>query len=69
MFRERFLFALEEDETSIRRLAFYMYALDKFTNTLIGEAQLSLGELNLSSPVTQVLTLLDAGQVSYVSSL
>ncbi|KAK8382632.1 hypothetical protein O3P69_015450 [Scylla paramamosain] len=61
-YRERFLFALEEEELPQRCLAFYMYASDKFTNTLIGEAQLRLTDLELSTPLSTQLTLTDTGQ-------
>ncbi|XP_050707708.1 synaptotagmin-12-like [Eriocheir sinensis] len=61
-YRERFLFALEEEELPQRCLAFYMYASDKFTNTLIGEAQLRLADLDLSTCLATTLTLTDTGQ-------
>ncbi|XP_069167746.1 uncharacterized protein [Procambarus clarkii] len=61
-YRERFLFALEEEEPPLRALAFYMYASDKFTNTLIGEAQLRLTDVDLSTPCALVLPLTDMGQ-------
>nr|XP_053626210.1 synaptotagmin-12-like [Cherax quadricarinatus] len=61
-YRERFLFALEEEEPPLRALAFYMYASDKFTNTLIGEAHLRLSDVDLSTPCALVLPLTDMGQ-------
>ncbi|KAK4310125.1 hypothetical protein Pmani_018282 [Petrolisthes manimaculis] len=61
-YRERFLFALEEEEVRVRCLAFYMYASDKFTNTLIGEVTLKLADLDLSAPASALLTLTDTGQ-------
>ncbi|KAK3856976.1 hypothetical protein Pcinc_036743 [Petrolisthes cinctipes] len=61
-YRERFLFALEEEEVRERCLAFYMYASDKFTNTLIGEVTLKLTDLDLSAPASALLTLTDTGQ-------
>ncbi|XP_066955777.1 synaptotagmin-12-like [Macrobrachium rosenbergii] len=61
-YRERFLFALEEEELPHRSLAFYMYASDKFTNTLIGEAHLKLTEVDLAGPVSTTLPLTDMGQ-------
>lgn len=63
-YRERFLFALEEEELPHRSLAFYMYASDKFTNTLIGEAHLKLTEVDLAGPFTTTVPLTDMGQVS-----
>ncbi|XP_076062562.1 uncharacterized protein LOC143037862 [Oratosquilla oratoria] len=61
-YREKFLFALEEEEVSDRALVFYMYASDKFANTLIGEALLKLNECDLSSKVSTILVLNDSGQ-------
>ncbi|XP_068202557.1 uncharacterized protein [Palaemon carinicauda] len=61
-YRERFLFALEEEELHHRSLAFYMYASDKFTNTLIGEAHLKLTEVDLTGSVSTTLPLTDMGQ-------
>ncbi|XP_071516703.1 uncharacterized protein [Panulirus ornatus] len=62
-YREKFLFALEEEELGQRSLAFYMYASDKFTNTLIGEAHLRLTDVDVSVPLSTVLPLTDTGQL------
>ncbi|MCL4153794.1 UNVERIFIED_CONTAM: hypothetical protein GTU68_011128, partial [Idotea baltica] len=61
-YRERFLFALEEDEALDRSLSFYMYATDKFSNTMVGEAQIKLADLDFSSGSPVELTLTDSGQ-------
>ncbi|XP_042883736.1 synaptotagmin-12-like [Penaeus japonicus] len=61
-YRERFLFALEEEELPHRSLAFYMYASDKFTNTLIGEAHLKLTDVDLTGPFSATVPLTDMGQ-------
>lgn len=62
-YRERFLFALEEDEALDRSLSFYMYATDKLSNTMIGETQLKLADLDLNSSGPIELVLTDSGQV------
>jgi hypothetical protein len=43
---------------------FYVYASDKYSNTLIGEAELKLCDVTPRQPVTTWLTLTDTGQVS-----
>ncbi|XP_018011377.1 synaptotagmin-12 [Hyalella azteca] len=62
-FKERFLFALDEEETLSRSLAFYLYSSDKYSNTLIGEGEIKLGDMALStSPSTISIPLSDTGQ-------
>jgi hypothetical protein len=41
-----------------------VYASDKYSNTLIGEAELKLCDVTPRQPVTTWLTLTDTGQVS-----
>ncbi|CAG7784788.1 unnamed protein product [Allacma fusca] len=63
VYKEKFMFGLELAELQIRSLVFYMYATDKFSNTLIGEAELKLGELDIHQlPLTTWLPLTDSGQ-------
>jgi hypothetical protein len=63
-YKEKFLFALEVSEFSKRSLVFYVYASDKYSNTLIGEAELKLCDITPRQPATTWLTLTDTGQVS-----
>ncbi|XP_066995510.2 synaptotagmin-12 [Anabrus simplex] len=61
-YKEKFLFALEANEYARRSLIFYVYASDKYSNTLIGEAELKLCDVPARQPVTTWLTLTDTGQ-------
>ncbi|KAJ9584229.1 hypothetical protein L9F63_021434 [Diploptera punctata] len=61
-YKEKFLFGLEAAEFSKRSLMFYVYASDKYSNTLIGEAELKLSDVTQRQPVTTWLTLSDTGQ-------
>ncbi|XP_033608197.1 synaptotagmin-12 isoform X3 [Cryptotermes secundus] len=61
-YKEKFLFGLEASEFSKRSLTFYVYASDKYSNTLIGEAELKLCDVTPRQPVTTWLTLTDTGQ-------
>ncbi|XP_069677708.1 synaptotagmin-12-like isoform X2 [Periplaneta americana] len=61
-YKEKFLFGLEASEFTKRSLTFYVYASDKFSNTLIGEAELKLCDVTPRQPVTTWLTLTDTGQ-------
>jgi hypothetical protein len=63
-YKEKFLFGLEASEFAKRSLTFYVYASDKYANTLIGEAELKLCDVTPRQPVTTWLTLTDTGQVS-----
>ena len=63
-YKEKFLFGLEAAEFAKRSLMFYVYASDKFSNTLIGEAELKLSDVTQRQPVTTWLTLSDTGQVT-----
>ncbi|PSN36730.1 hypothetical protein C0J52_18421 [Blattella germanica] len=62
-YKEKFLFGLEAAEFSKRSLMFYIYASDKFSNTMIGEAELKLCDVTPRQPVTTWLTLSDTNQV------
>lgn len=57
------MFGLELSELPTRSLVFYLYATNKFSNTLIGEAELKLNELDLSEQKNTWLTLTDTGKV------
>ncbi|GFG33661.1 hypothetical protein Cfor_11711 [Coptotermes formosanus] len=61
-YKEKFLFGLEASEFAKRSLNFYVYASDKYSNTLIGEAELKLCDVTPRQPVTTWLTLTDTGQ-------
>ena len=63
-YKEKFLFGLEASEFAKRSLTFYVYASDKYANTLIGEAELKICDVTPRQPVTMWLTLTDTGQVS-----
>lgn len=63
-YKEKFLFGLEASEFTRRSLTFYVYSSDKYSNTLIGEAELKLCDVTSRQPVTTWLTLTDTGQVS-----
>lgn len=63
-YKEKFLFGLEPTEFSKRSLTFYVYASDKMSNTLIGEADLRLCDISSKQGVTTWVTLTDTGQVS-----
>ncbi|KAL0268766.1 UNVERIFIED_CONTAM: hypothetical protein PYX00_010582 [Menopon gallinae] len=61
-YKEKFLFGLEPHEFSRRSLTFYVYASDKNSNTLIGEADLRLCDISSKQGVTTWVTLTDTGQ-------
>lgn len=63
------MFALEAHELGSRSLVFYLYATDKHTNTLIGEVELKLGDMDLSQPSVTWLVLTDTGQVEILTKL
>lgn len=63
VYKEKFMFGLEMNELASRSLVFYLYATDKYTNTLIGEAELKLGDIDFSGSVVTWLLLTDTGQV------
>jgi hypothetical protein len=54
---------METAELMRRSLMFYVYASDKQSNTLIGEAELRLSDVTMRQPVTTWLTLTDSEQV------
>jgi len=56
------LFALEEEESVSRALAFYLYSSDKYSNNLIGEGEIKLADMALSAcPSTVSIPLSDTG--------
>ncbi|KAK6617946.1 hypothetical protein RUM44_002388 [Polyplax serrata] len=61
-YKEKFLFALEPNEFSIRSLSFNVYCSDKNSNTLIGEGDLRLCDVSSRQGVTTWITLTDTGQ-------
>ncbi|KAG8279041.1 Synaptotagmin-12 [Homalodisca vitripennis] len=63
-YKERFLFALEPTEYQRRSLSFYVYATDRTSSSLLGEAELRLCDVNARQPVTTWLTLTDTGQTN-----
>jgi hypothetical protein len=63
VYKEKFMFGLETMELPLRTLYFYLYGTDKHSNTLIGEAELKLGDLDIFQPSTNWLQLTDTGQV------
>ncbi|CAL8105050.1 unnamed protein product [Orchesella dallaii] len=62
VYKEKFMFGLEMSELANRSLVFYLYATDKYTNTLIGEVELKLGDMDVTQPVVTWLLLTDTGQ-------
>lgn len=63
-YKERFLFALEPTDYQKRSLSFYIYATDRTSSSLLGEAELRLCDVSARQPVTTWLTLTDTGQVN-----
>uniref|UniRef100_T1JME2 C2 domain-containing protein n=1 Tax=Strigamia maritima TaxID=126957 RepID=T1JME2_STRMM len=59
VFKERFLFGIEPHELGKRVLLFYAYTCDKYTNTLVGEAELKLCDIDLSRATNLWLSLAD----------
>lgn len=57
------MFGVETIELPLRTLVFYLYATDKYSNTLVGEAEVKLGDLDIYQPITTWLQLTDTGQV------
>lgn len=64
VYREKFMFGVETMELPLRTLVFYLFATDKFSNTLVGETEVKLGDLDIYQPITTWLQLTDTGQVS-----
>lgn len=50
IFKERFLFGVDESELSQRSLLCTVYTCDKYTNTMIGEAEIKLSDICLQQP-------------------
>lgn len=63
-YKEKFVLGMDTAELAKRTLMFYVYASDKLSNTLIGEAELRLCDVTMRQPVTTWLTLTDTGQVN-----
>ncbi|XP_063231914.1 synaptotagmin-12 [Bacillus rossius redtenbacheri] len=61
-YKEKFLFAVDPAEYGRRSLAFYVYASDKLSNTLVDEAELRLCDVAPRQPVTTWLTLTDSSE-------
>lgn len=62
IYKERFLFGVEPHELAKRSVLFYVNASDKYTNTLIGEAEVKLVDVHLDCQVTSWTTLTDVNQ-------
>ncbi|XP_035709234.1 synaptotagmin-like protein 5 [Folsomia candida] len=62
VYREKFMFGVETMELPLRTLVFYLFATDKFSNTLVGETEVKLGDLDIYQPITTWLQLTDTGQ-------
>ncbi|XP_071452875.1 synaptotagmin-12-like [Hetaerina americana] len=61
-YKEKFLFVVDGSAVETRSLQFYVYASDRYSNTLIGEAELRLSDVTARrQPVTTWLTLTDTG--------
>lgn len=70
VFKERFLFSLEPDELLGRVLNLQVYAIDKYARQkVIGEADIRLGDLDLSMAIKMWLNLRDIDEVSVVCSM
>lgn len=61
------MFALEPTDYQKRSLSFYVYATDRTSSSLLGEAELRLCDVSARQPVTTWLTLTDTGQVNAVT--
>jgi len=64
-YKEKFVLGMETAELMRRSLMFYVYASDKQSNTLIGEAELRLSDVAMRQPVTTWLTLTDTERVGH----
>ncbi len=63
IFKERFLFGVDENEIGERSLLCTVYTCDKYTNSMMGEAEIKLSELDLSQPFMGWFPIVDSNQV------
>lgn len=62
LYKERFLFGVEPHELSKRSVLFYVNSIDKYTTTLIGEAEVKLSDVDLHHHITLWTNLVDVNQ-------
>ncbi|XP_013787140.1 synaptotagmin-12-like isoform X1 [Limulus polyphemus] len=62
IFKERFLFGVDSRELSQRSVLCYVYTSDKYTNTLIGETEIKLIDIDLTKPHLRWMPIIDSNQ-------
>lgn len=64
VYKERFLFGVDLHELPKRVLLFCAYCIEKHVNTLIGEVELKLADVDLANHITTWLNLVDSNQLN-----
>ncbi|XP_022241853.1 synaptotagmin-12-like isoform X1 [Limulus polyphemus] len=62
VFKERFLFGVDSRELGQRSVLCYVYTSDKYTNTLIGEAEIKMFGIDLKKPYVTWVPIIDSNQ-------
>lgn len=62
IFKERFLFGVDTNELSERSLLCTVYTCDKYTNSMMGEAEVKISDLDLSQPYMGWFPIVDSNQ-------
>ncbi|KAG8201579.1 hypothetical protein JTE90_011245 [Oedothorax gibbosus] len=61
-FKERFLFGVDENDVAHRSLLCTVFTTDKLNNTMMGETEVKLADLDLSQPFTGWFPIVDSNQ-------
>ncbi|XP_022238779.1 synaptotagmin-6-like [Limulus polyphemus] len=60
LFKERFLFGVDSRDLGQRSVLCYIFTSDKYTNTLIGEAEIKLADVDFRKPYLNWMPILDS---------
>ncbi|XP_042903649.1 synaptotagmin-12-like [Parasteatoda tepidariorum] len=62
MFKEQFLFGVDENNLCQRSLLCTVYTCDKYTNSILGEAEVKISDLDLKQPFMGWFPIVDSNQ-------
>ncbi|XP_054720462.1 synaptotagmin-12-like [Uloborus diversus] len=62
VFKERFLFGVDQSDIAERSLLCTVFTCDKYTNSMMGEAELKFSELDLTQPYMGWFPIVDSNQ-------
>ena len=67
IFKERFLFNIEQEDLETRTLQFQLFSIDKYQrHKVIGESEIRVGDVDLRIPIKMWLNLRDIDDVRYI---